>query len=441
MDHGRVRRTATAWICVAIGIACDGGIASAQAPRFEVTVPAAAHAAPLTGRVILVLAKSAEPEPRLLVSPSGPPLFGIDVSALTPGQPAVIDGAATAYPMPLDSVAPGEYWAQVVVNVYEQVKRSDGHTLWLPMNDGRIEFFNTAAGNLYSEPQRVRVGDGGTVRIEASKVMPAAAKPADTEWLKNITIRSEKLTRFWGRPIDIHARVLLPKGYAQNTSVRYPTIYAFGHTIPFSFNPDSSRVRNIGRVNPATGLDTGYDFYRAWTSDDYPRMIAVTLQQQTPYFPDSYSVNSANNGPYGDAIIEEVMPEIDRRFRTIGKPYARIVEGASTNGWQSLALQLKYPDFIGGAWVLQPDPIDFRSYQLTNIYEDANAFSVPAGELTVERPFRRSVEGQVVWTMRQLSAFEDVLGSRGRSGYQLEAWEAVYGPTGDDGYPKPLWDK
>jgi hypothetical protein len=171
-------------------------------------------------------------------------------------------------------------------------------------------------------------------------------------------------------------------------------------------------------------------------------VVAIALEQQTPYFPDSYSVNSANNGPYGDAVIQEVIPELERRFRLIPKPYARIVEGASTGGWQSLALQLYHPDFFGGAWVLQPDPIDFRNHQLVNIYEDTTAFTISGGQfVNAERPFRRIVDGQNVWSERELSLFEEVLGTRGRSGYQLEAWEAIFGPTDADGYPKPLWDK
>jgi hypothetical protein len=171
-------------------------------------------------------------------------------------------------------------------------------------------------------------------------------------------------------------------------------------------------------------------------------LIAISLEQQTPYFPDSYSVNSANNGPYGDAVIEEVMPALETQFRIIRSPWARHLEGASTSGWQTLAMQLQHPDFFGGAWVLQPDPIDFRRYQQTNIYEDDNAFTIPAGQfIAAERPFRRTTEGQPVWTVRQLSRFEAVLGTKGRSGYQLEAWEAVFGPTDPEGYPRPLWDK
>ena len=413
----------------------------AQAPRFEVVVPASVYPGPLTGRLVLILAKSAQPEPRAALAPQGPPIFGVDIEQVEAGRAIIVDERATSFPTPLASLPAGDYVAQAIINVYDRVTRADGRTVWLPMNDGTVEFFTSAAGNLYSAPQPVRVTSGGTVRIEVTRRIPERTPPTDTDWIKNVRIQSEKLTRFWGRPIFINATVLLPRGYNENPQQRYPIIFTLGHNTPFSFQPDSTRVRNIGQINAVTGVETGYDFYKAWTSDSFPRVIAISLQQQTPYFPDSYSVNSANNGPYGDAFIEEVVPFLERSFRAIGQPHARILEGASTSGWQSLALILRNPDFFGGAWILQPDPIDFRRYIHTNIYEDENAFTLPFGNLTIERPFRRTLEGQVLYSMRQLSGFEDVLGSRGRSGFQLEAWEAIYGPIGPDGYPKPLWDK
>lgn len=439
----KCRRLMGAAAIIGLALAVWVSPVAAQAPRFEVTYAASAHQGPLTGRLILVLARYAEPEPRFQVSPLGPMVLGVDVEGIEPGARVIIDEKTLGYPTGLGELPPGEYYAQAVFNVYEQVERADGHTLWLPMNDGRIEIISNRAGNLYSDVQKVTVGSGGTVRITANRVNPPAQTPRDTEWIKRVKIKSEKLTRFWGRPIYIHATVLLPKGFAENPDVRYPAVYTFGHSIPFSFTTDSTRFRQLGVINPVTGLETGYDFYKSWSSDDFPRMVAIGLQQQTPYFPDSYSMNSANNGPYADALIEEVIPYLEREFRLIPQAYARLVEGASTGGWQALALQLKYPDFFGGAWVFQPDPIDFSRYQLVDIYNDENAFTVPVGRYaTTERPFQRTVEGQVRYTVRQMSLYEEVLGSRGRSGQgQLHGWEAVYGPVGPDGYPKPLWDK
>jgi hypothetical protein len=427
-----------------IGAVAPLAIAYAQAPRFEINVTPAARSTPLTGRLVIVVARNAEPEPRFQVSPWGAAMFAVDLDQLAPGRTVIIDGGALGYPTSLDSLPPGEYHAQAVVNVYERVTRSDGKSIWVHINDGTQEVFQNAAGNLYSQPQRIRVGPGGggPVRLTLDKVIAPAPRPADTEWVKRVRIQSRKLTAFWGRPIYIHATVLLPKGYAERTSVRYPTVYTFGHNVPFGFNPDSTRVRGVGQINPVTGVESGYDFYKSWTSDGFPRFIAVSFEQATPFFLDSYSINSVNQGPYGDAMVEEVIPALERQFRMIGKPYARLVEGASTGGWQSLALQLKHPDFFGGAWVLQPDPIDFRRYLLIDIYEDTNAFVRSTGHfITAERPFRRTVEGQPTLSVRQLSRFEEVLGTRGRSNFQLEGWEAIYGPMDEEGYPKPLWNK
>jgi hypothetical protein len=425
-----------------IALAAPIGSAAAQSPRFEVTIPASAHAGPVTGRLVVVVATRAEPEPRYAISPSGPAMFAVDLDHLPAGKPAIIDESALGFPDRLASLPPGEYFVQAVVNVYEEVRRSDEHRIWVHLNDGSQEPFQVAAGNLYSDVQPIHVGSAGPVRIAVTHAIPPNPLPDDTEWVKRVRIQSRMLTEFWGRPVFVHATVLLPRGYAEHLDARYPSVYTLGHNVPFGFSTDSARARGLGTLNPTTGLETGYDFSRAWISDGFPRIVAISFEQQTPFFPDSYSVNSANNGPYGDAIVQEVIPWLEQHFRLIGKPYARLVEGASTGGWQSLALQLQHPDFFGGAWVLQPDPIDFRKDQLVNIYEDSSAFAVRTGPFTTtERPFRRSTEGQVVWTERQLSLFEEVLGTRGRSGYQLEGWEAVYGPVGQDGYPRPLWNK
>lgn len=412
-------------------------------PRFEISFSAAAHATPITGRLVLFLAKGAQPEPRMLLSPRGPELLAIDIDQLRPGQTAVIDNASLGWPGPLADVPPGDYYAQAVINVYEQAHRSDGKTIWVHLNDGTIEVFSVAPGNVYSDPQLVHVGTDGTVKIEITHVIPPTPKPQDTEWIKHVSIQSAMLTKFWGRPIFVHAHVLLPKGYAEHPSTYYPSVYTLGHgQAPLSFSTTPPRNGAPNAVNPATGLESGYATYQAWNGDAYPRMIAISLEQQTPYFPDSYSVNSANNGPYGDAIVQEVIPYLEEHFRIIRKPYGRQLEGASTSGWQSLAMQLQHPDFFGGAWIFQPDPIDFTRYQMTNIYSDTNAFVVATGPLTkVERGFQRTVDGQTIITTRSLSRFEELLGTRGRSSFQFEAWEAIYGPVGEDGYPVPLWNK
>jgi hypothetical protein len=233
----------------------------------------------------------------------------------------------------------------------------------------------------------------------------------------------------------------LPQGYAEHPNAHYPVLYEQGH---FSLRPPLgfSEENSTREEPPREGRISGQELYRRWTSSNFPRMIVVTFQHPTVFFDDSYAVNSANDGPYGDAIMRELIPYIEEHFRIIRQPYARVLSGGSTGGWESLALQVFHPEFFGGTWTFYPDPVDFTRYGIVDIYTDANAFLAPGYDPPIpERPLERTVEGLTDLTIRQMSQFEEVLGRLGRSGQQLEAWEAVYGPVGVDGYPRPLWDK
>lgn len=390
--------------------------------RFEVTFPTAAHADPITGRVFVVITRDPSREPRRQVGSwtDESPLFGADVTQLKPEEPAVIDAATPGYPLSsLREIPAGDYYVQAIVNVYTEFHRADGHVIWAHMDQWEGQQFNLSPGNLYSAVKQVHLdpATGYTVRLDAANVIPPVRIPPDTDSVKHVRFQSKLLSRFWGHPIYLGAIVSLPDGYVQHPDVRYPVIYEQGH---FDLQ---APVHNRGGSLKS-------------------HLIAVTFQHPTPYFDDSYAVNSANNGPYGDAILQELIPYIEEHFRIIRQPWARVLTGGSTGGWESLALQLYHPEFFGGTWTFFPDPVDFHRYQLVDIYNDDNAFYAPGFEWRKrERPMMRTVEGQVVVTMREMTRLEEVLGSRGRSGQQFAAWEAVYGPVGADGHPKPLWDR
>lgn len=411
--------------------------------RFEVVVPPSAHAQPITGRVYVIISRKpgASLLDRIGSWQEETPFFGADISRLPAGQAAVLDAGTLGYPLAsLKDIPAGDYYVQALVNVYTEFHRADGHTIWAHMDQWEGQQFNKSPGNLYSEVKPVHLdpAKGYDIRLEASHVIPPVQVPPDTPWVKHVKFQSKLLSQFWGRPIYIGATVLLPKGYDQHPDVRYPVIYEQGH---FGLRPPLF----LQMTPPEAGSQwqkLRYQTFQAWSGDNFPRMIAVTFQHPTPYFDDSYAVNSANDGPYGDAIMQELIPYLEEHFRIIRQPWARVLMGGSTGGWESLALQLYHPEFFGGTFTGFPDPIDFRHDQLVDIYRDPNAFEVPGYEwVPRERPMMRTAEGQVVETMRQMSQLEDVLGSHGRSGQQFEAWEAVYGPVGADGYPKPLWDK
>jgi hypothetical protein len=422
--------------------------------RFAVSLPDAVgdDTGPVTGRLIVMVLRSGEVEPRLALSAAspastaaeGPALFGVDVEQLRPGTPAMVGARADSHPIELSELPADDYHVQALLIRYSRFDRADGHTIWAPYTD-RWTFATNLPGNLYSAPRKVRVDPAAadTIELTLTQTIGELAEPADTEWVKHVRIKSEILSRFWGAPMYIRAHVLLPKDFDRHPQARYPSVYVFGHRpVPFGFNTDPASHERALRSARDGNVETGYEFHQRWSGEGFPRMVAIVLEHPSPYFVESYAVNSANNGPYGDAITREVIPYLERRFRLIAGPYARIVEGASTGGWEALALQLHYPDFFGGAWVFNPDPIDFTRYQLVDIYTDENMFSIPTSPWRrIERPFKRTREGQPVSQTRDLARFEALLGSRGRSGYQLDIWQATHGPVGEDGYPVLLFDK
>jgi hypothetical protein len=394
--------------------------------RVEITVPAAVRATPLTGRVYFIVARSGDREPRLQIGRTGTPFFGRDVENLAPGQAAIIDATDLGTPVAsLKNLPPGDYVVQAFVNVYSEFKRADGHTVWMHDDQWEGQHWNTSPGNLYSQPQTVRI-DSTTERIRLStdQVIGPVAVPADTAFVKRLKMQSPLLTKFWGRPIYLGATVLLPRDYDTST-VKYPILYRQGH---FS-------------LGAPLGFEEGGDLHRAWLRDDFPRMLVVTLQHPAPYFDDSYGVNSVNVGPYGDAIMQELIPEVERRFRAIGAPWARLTDGGSTGGWISLAHQIFYPDFYGGVWSYCPDSVTFSDVEGINIYTDENAFYRKVDWRTVPIINTREVNGHVRLTSEQRNHMELVNGTKGRSGEQLDIWSAVFGPLGKDGYFEPLFDK
>jgi hypothetical protein len=381
-------------------------------------------------------------------------VFGVDVETWRVGQPRVVDRQAFGYPVrSLALIQPGEYFVQALFHKYETFRRSDGHTVKLPMDRGEGQQWNRAPGNLYSKPVKMRLDPktNQLVRIALDQVIPPIPEPKDTKYIKHIRIQSERLTKFWGRPMHLGAHVLVPHGFDEHPEARYPLIVFHGH-FPADFGgfreeppdpdlkPDYSERFKISGYNRIVQQEA-HDFYKKWISPNFPRFLIVEIQHANPYYDDSYAVNSQNLGPYGDAIMYELIPEIEKRFRGLGQGWARFTYGGSTGGWEALAAQIFYPDHFNGAFGACPDPIDFRAYTLVNLYQDRNAYFVEGPHMRVPRPGKRDYLGQVSITLEQMNHMELALGTRSRSGQQFDIWEAVYSPVGPDGYPKRIFDK
>jgi len=408
--------------------------------RFEITFPSSVHPEPITGRVYVMISRNDRREPRFQIGRTGVPFFGVDVERLRPGQPAVIDETVLGSPVEsLKDIPPGDYYVQGFINIYTEFHRSDGYVVWLHNDQWEGQRWRISPGNIYSDVMKVHLDSkkGYVIKIEAENVIPPVKVPPDTKWVKRIKFQSKLLTKFWGRPIYLGATILLPKGYDENPALYYPVDYIQGHfslRAPYGFTTEKPEPGNRWAMR-------GYEFYKSWISDKFPRMILVTFQHPCPYFDDSYAVNSANCGPYGDAIMTELIPYIEKNFRIIRKPYARILEGGSTGGWESLALQIFHPDFFGGCFSYCPDPVDFRDVEAVNIYKDKNAYYREYEWRRVVTPNCRRPDGSLILTSKQRNYFELVCGTKGRSGEQWDIWMAVFGPVGEDGYTKPLFNK
>jgi hypothetical protein len=383
---------------------------------FEVTYPASHQDGPratVSGRLMVVLGRPGSGDPRLAVGQTGqgqPPVLGRDVDNLAPGGTAVLDGKSAICPIAsLSELKPGRYAVQALLH-----------------NNPDLNYPN-APGDLYSPVANVELDPTATtrVRLELSEAVPAETLPDDSEFIKYLKIKSRLLSDFHGRPIYLRAGLILPRDFSREPDRRYPLeVHIGGYAARFS---DAG-----GLMNPGTS------FHRVWENPGNPQMIFVHLDGAGP-LGDPYQVDSANHGPYGAAVTRELIPYIEAHFRGIGRAHARFLDGGSTGGWVSLALQVFYPDYFNGAWSFCPDSVDFRSFQLVDIYHDDNAYINQHG---FERPGARDTSGDVRYTMRHECQVENVLGrgdSWANSGGQWGAWNATYGARGAGGKPVPLW--
>jgi hypothetical protein len=378
--------------------------------RFEVTVPPRGmDEAARVERLLLVLGRPGGGEPRLAAGQSGlrvAPTLGVDVTRGEMATTAILDARAAIAPLAsLADLPAGKYAVQAVLRT------------------NRDLCLTNAPGNYYSKPLVVHLdpAKGETIKLTLTERLPDEKMPADTENVKFLKFHSKALSDFHSRPMYLRAGVVLPRDFAKEADRKYPLRVHIGGY--------GTRFTAARRMATAT-----------WLAKDAPRMLMLVLDGAGP-LGDPYQVNSANHGPYGDALVKELIPHVEKQFRGIGQPHARVLDGVSTGGWVSLALQIFYPDFFNGCWSSCPDPVDFRAYEVINIYTDDNAYVNRHG---FERPAMRDLYGDVAYTIRSEVYMENVLGLGDNwahaSGKDWCAWNAVYAPRGKDGLPQPLWD-
>jgi hypothetical protein len=428
-----------------------------EGSKFSISFTKEMSDAAQDGHIILMLATNDKSEPRNQINfgLNTQLAFGIDVEGLKPGDEVIVDQTTFGFPIrTIKDVPPGEYFVQALINRYETFNLKSGKTVKLPPDQGEGQHWNTKPGNFYSKPFKIKIESGKSenFKVVMDQKIPLIEEPKETKYVKHVKIQSKLLTEFWGKPMYIGAHVLLPAGFDEHPNAHYPLMVYHGH-FPSDFGGFSTEAPdpNIDTTDYSSRFNIygykklekqeAYNFYKQWISKDFPRFIVIEIQHANPYYDDSYAVNSANLGPYGDAIMNELIPEIEKKYRGIGEGWARFTYGGSTGGWEALAVQMFYPDQFNGCFAACPDPVDFRSFCLVDIYKDKNAYWYDSEFKKLPKPAFRNYLGQLSATMEETNHYEYVLGTHTRSGDQFDIWQAVYSPQGEDGYPKPIFDK
>lgn len=445
------------FVLLVFGWQCTPQTDSSDGLKFSISFTQELSDQAQDGRLMLMLATNDKAEPRYQIDYSVKTQLGfaIDVDGMKPGQEIIIDESAYGFPLKsVRSIPAGEYYVQALINRYETFNLKSGKTVKLPPDQGEGQHWNVKPGNFFSRPFKVAIepGQKEPVKVVMDQKIPPVKEPEETKYVKHIKIQSKMLSEFWGRPMYLGAHVLLPEGFDEHPKAAYPIMIYHGHFPAdfggFSTEPpdpamdttDYSERFHIYGYNKIQKQEA-YNFYRQWISKNFPRFLVVEIQHANPYYDDSYAVNSANLGPYGDAIMFELLPEIEKKFRGIGQGWARFTYGGSTGGWEALAVQMFYPDEFNGCFAACPDPVDFRAYSLVDIYKDKNAFWYDYEFKKMARPALRNYLGQLTATVEDVNHYELLLGTKGRSGEQWDIWEAVYSPQDENGYPKRIFDK
>jgi enterochelin esterase-like enzyme len=416
--------------------------------------------APTDGRIVLMFAPNGtDPLDDVDVDTSPNKIFGLNVVNFSGNDTVIFSGGSNSstetgvYGWPnvtLDDIPAGTYSVQAFLNKYETVTRSDGSTISIhfPCGDGNPNV-NTF-GSLITTAVDLQIS-GTTQTLELTFDSTTAVEDftgseiggcnqgnyEDTKNFKHLKLRSEKLSKFWGRDMYVGANVVLPFGYnANDTATRYPVIYSQGHwpADQGAFRYPTAAFSNAWDNGTIPGTNTT-------AQRPTPKMILVTFRHEAPFYDDSYAVNTANLGPYGDAINDELIPYIEETFNTIQAPYARIQEGGSTGGWESAASLIFRPDLFGACFSSYPDSLDFHRHQDIELYSAKNAYVRANGSFVPS--IRTFVNGTEVVraTVANENHWELSFGTASRSSNQWDIWNAVFGVQGYNNYPLEPWDK
>ena len=383
-------------------------------PVVRVTIPPLTSGAPFTGTLTLYLMREDAPLPPSFHPTDGPfyddpqPMFSMQVQSAMPGD--VIEFRPTAgFPGAFSEVRNGKYRGQVVLD------REQSHTSWLHEMD-----------NLYSPIRWFELSDTDREPYVQFPLLNNAMKPLPTvPGVEVIRVDSPTMSAFSGPDATFDIGVTFPKDYDPEKS--YPAVYLIpGFALTNEFGGDHREAYLFG----AERIRRPDDHHAIWSD-----AFIITVSPQAKWGHSLWS-DSPANGPVAQAFVNDLIPVLEERYSLIPQPEARLLWGHGSGGWGALWLQLNFPDVFGGVWAASPDPVDFRAFFSTDIYNDANFFTDSRGQA---RPFYQK-DGKVRSTTRDAARMEEVMGPGLTSGKQLASWQAAFGPVNDSGAPSRLFD-
>ena len=376
--------------------------------RFQVDIESGLSSSPVSGRLLVFMTRSTE-----AMEVMQPSFFELEkvwvatreIRNLAPGKTIEINADQLAYPAPFSIAPAGDYQIMALLDLDHSFPYSE-------MGPGDLRSIVVSTHDL-------KPGESPPIKVVLTKRVENENLVADTDFIKLVTFQSPALSAFWGRPIVMRAAVVLPPSYRTSVNLRYPTVYkihGFGGS-------------HLGAWKSAPGL------LKKMADGTQPELIYVYLDGSCPMGHHEFA-DSVNNGPWGQALSKELIPDLESKFRMDATPSGRLLTGHSSGGWSTLWLQVNYPEVFGGTWSTAPDPVDFRSFSGADLTKEPSENFYKGQDGKLRNIFR--YKGRDIFSWSQFAHFARVIGEYGG---QLESFEAVFSPRGEDGRPLPLFDR
>jgi len=269
-----------------------------------------------------------------------------------------------------------------------------------------------------------RVSDRVRLTIDGRILASARGPTRGVEWIERPSpLRSSAL----GRDVMQRAAVVFPADYSNVYARRrvWPTVYVIPPQGEFA-----TQVEAIAEMLRVAG-----------GSEAWPNAVHVVLDPSGPFGHHAF-VDSMANGPCASALVQELIPALEQRFRLISKPSARLLLGHGAGGWAALWLATEYPQVFGAAFASCPDAVDFSSMVGVDIYRDESLFLSPNGEAraALRLPFGPKHDLVPLRIAEEVQAAA-VVSPAGRSGTIWDEWAARFGSTSaGSGMPRRLCD-